>query len=378
MYEQINRGLSLKELIPHPLDYAELESLAERCSGIIDSNIKYLRYLLGELEKRDEADIRDILRSVKGCIREIDLVEYFGISALIVETKDIGYLNKLVRKIHKEMNLPVTPPSVTCIATRHYFFHALTNVIFVPVGETRFLLHLPDLFHEIGHEILFKMENELRLKSVYQNYNLAVKKITEYYRDLLARLNREIGPKPREMIVKNIHYQWKTYWLKEFFCDLFAIYILGPAYAWAHFHLTTKKYENVYEFSPILPLTHPSDESRLQLMLKGLKKLGFEKEAHKIITKWNQMPFVLENEPVVDYYDAYPTELLDNIATLFLEGLKKSNFNLASKEILEKKSENIMNLLNQCWKIFWGNPQEYIEWETKTVQKLKSDFGRVA
>ena len=376
IYEQINRGLSLKDIVNHPLEYTELESLADRCSRIIDSNIQYLRYLQKELEKRDEDDTRDILRSVKGCIREVDLVEYFGISALYVETDDVGYLNKLVRKIHKEINLPLIPPSVTCISTKHYSFHAFTNVIFVPVGETRFLLHLADVFHEIGHEILANMENELSLRCVNQKYDLVLRRVTDYYRDFLIRLERETGPKrTRRIMIQNIHYQWKTYWLKEFFCDLFAIYTLGPAYAWAHLHLTIKKYENIYEFSPILPMTHPSDDSRMRLMIIGLEKIGFKAEAKKILSKWNSMPFVAENEPVIEYHDAYPIELLDTLAQLLLNGIKESKF-VSSKKMIENDSDGIKKLLNQCWEIFWKNPEEYIEWEAKSVRQLKSNFRK--
>jgi hypothetical protein len=30
---------------------------------------------------------------------------------------------------------------------------------------------------------------------------------------------------------------WTPYWLFEFFCDLFAVFTLGPAFVWSYFHL---------------------------------------------------------------------------------------------------------------------------------------------
>ena len=45
-------------------------------------------------------------------------------------------------------------------------------------------------------------------------------------------------------------------------------------------------------FYATLPLTPSSDVSRMQLLIKGLKKVGLEKEANEIITKWNNMPFI--------------------------------------------------------------------------------------
>lgn len=77
--EQINRGKCLKTLIPHPLKYPELNSLATRCSMIIDQNIHILDTLLSILEGREDEDIRDIFRDFRTCVQELSLVEYYGI-----------------------------------------------------------------------------------------------------------------------------------------------------------------------------------------------------------------------------------------------------------------------------------------------------------
>jgi len=371
--EQINRGLSLKKIIPHPLKYAELEPLADRCSRILDDDIRRLGYLLQELDRRDENDTRDIYRSLRVCVREIVTVEYFGVSALYYETPEIGYLNKLIRKIHREINLPLTPPAVTCISEEYYYFYPFTNVIFVPVGEANFLLHLPDLFHEIGHEVLFNKENELRLKKLKERYDEAISKITNYYQKLLTRKNRETGPSGIPRLIRLIHSQWKVGWINEFFCDLFALYTLGPAYAWAHFHLTSKISDDIYEFSFIFPRSHPSDDARMKILTMGLNRLGFEDEATAILSKWNAMPFITATQPAPEYQYAYPNDLLKDVAFLFLEGLKESNFSIVSPEKLEKLDQNsIVKLLNDAWVLFWEKTNTFRDWEEERIQKLKS------
>jgi hypothetical protein len=371
--EQINRGLRLKELIPHPLKYSELSSLADRCSRTINDNIQQLKFLLEELDKRDENDIRDIFRGIRRCVREIELIEYFGISALYYETPEIEYLNKLVFRIHQEINLPLTPPSVACISTKYYYFHPFTNVIFVPVGESRFLLHLPDMFHEIGHEVLLSKENEIKLKKIDESYSTAIKIITDYYQKLLTRKARETGPKTIPLIIAHIHSQWKTHWINEFFSDLFALYTLGPAYAWSHFHLTTKKSEDVYEFSQILPQSHPSDDSRMRMLVIGLEKLGFKNEVVSVLSKWNDIPLVVNTQPVIEYQYAYPNELMNEIAELFLMGLRESEFSIVSPEKLERQNaDSIINLLNETWEVFWNDPNTFRNWEERSIQKLKS------
>jgi len=370
--EQINRALCLKNLI-HPVKYQELSGLAERCTNIIDTITHQLRLLLVELEKRDEHDIRDILRAIRRRVREIEMVESYGVSALYYVNDEIRYMNSLIHQIHKEINLPLSKPSVACISTRYYYFHPFTNVIFVPVGESNFILHLPDAFHEMGHYVLYNRENTLRLKGVNEKYKTAIEKITDYYQKLLTKKIRETGPEILPRLIMHIHSQWKEYWINEFFCDLFALYVLGPAYAWSHLHLTIKKSEDVYKFSTILPQTHPSDDSRTRMLLIGLNRLGFKKEASSILSKWNNMPLVLNAEPVVEYQYAYPEDLMKEVAELFLEGLKDGNFSIISPNNLkERNSNSIIKILNDAWNLFWKNPDIFRYWEEKTIQKLKS------
>lgn len=110
--EQINRALTLKELIQYPIQYPELTGLAERCTNILDSQIELLKELRTVLRHREESDIRDIFRDIRICARYISSVEYFGIPALHYQTPEVGFLNKLMFKIHREIKLPFPHPSV--------------------------------------------------------------------------------------------------------------------------------------------------------------------------------------------------------------------------------------------------------------------------
>jgi hypothetical protein len=370
--EQVNRGLCLKKLIEYPLKFSNLSGLAQRCENIIDSNIARLEMLSEELGKRDEDDVRDILRRIRRNIREIEMVEYFGISALRYATDETGYMNKLIFRIHKEINFPLNPPSVACISTMYYYFYSFTNVVFVPVGESNFILHLPDVFHELGHEVLFN-KNELRLRKVNECYELAVTKVTEYYRELLSKKIRETGPKETPFVISHIHSQWKEHWLDEFFCDLFALYTLGPAYAWSHLHLTVKTSEDICQFSKFLPQIHPSDDSRMKMLLIGLKKLGFDKEASLVMSKWNNLPPVLNAEPVVEYQYAYPEGLMVELADIILAGLRESRFAIISPTNLRQhRSDTVIKQLNEAWISFWNKPDEFRDWEEICIEKLKA------
>jgi hypothetical protein len=356
----------------HPLKFPELSSLSVRCEKIIDENIQNLNYLLHELENRNNENIRDIIRGFRNCTRQIELVESFGISALYHQTPGVGYLNKIIFQIHNEINLPINHPSVACISTSYYYYHPFTEVIFVPLGESEFLLHLPDVFHEIGHAVLSKKEDVLRLKTLNEKYIQIVNVITEHYRKILIEKSRESGPKEIPLIIQHIHQQWKYSWINEFLSDLFALYTLGPAFASAHLHLVTKKSKNVYEFSPKLRQEHPSDDSRMKMLITGLNFLGFTQEAKDIKSKWEAMPFVATLGPVPEYHYAYPDELMEDIALLFLDGLRESGFQIVNPTKLANLSDqSIIKLLNDAWAFFWKNPTEFRKWEEERIKELK-------
>ena len=85
------------------------------------------------------------------------------------------------------------------------------------------------------------------------------------------------------------------------------------------------------------------------------------------------MPFVINTQPVVEYQYTYPNDLMNEIAELFLMGLEESQFLIVSPEEIERQNPaSIINLLNEAWKLFWSDPDNFREWEESAIQKLKS------
>jgi len=376
--EQIERGSCLKALIPHPMKYPELTGLAERCGRIIDENIEFLQSLNQQLGSRTESDIRDILRELRICYRNIAFVEAYGIPVLYYsQTTEMKYLNKLIFKIYQEIHYPLDHPAVACLSTKYYYFFPFTNVIFVPISETSFLLHLSDIYHELGHGVLFNKDNHPKLTELNEKYNEIIENITLHYEQAIIRTSRDAGPNNIPRLLKLIQYQWKTYWVDEFLSDLFALYTLGPAYAYSHLHITTKISRNIYEFSPMFPKSHPSDDARMRMLCIALKRTGFHDRANDVISKWNSMPFVQTDQPSVDYPHVYPEILLENMVNLFLDGLLKCEFPIIVPQMLNELGENdIRKLLNNAWDKFWVNPNEFRRWEEKTIEKIKAEYQK--
>ena len=373
--EQINRGYVLKGLVPHPISYSEFTSLAERCSMLIDQYIGLLRTLQPMLQKTDDdEDIRYIFREYRRCVRDLEEIEHSGISVLYFHKEDMVYLNKLIRQIASEINLPLNAPCVASFSRRYFYYVPFTNVIFIPLSESEFLLHIPDLLHELGHYVLSK-RGELRLQKLKEKYQKCISLITSYYYQILTRRLTETEPKDLAAITVNTHTQWKEYWLEEFFCDMFATYVLGPAYAWSHIYLVTKKSGDIYSFSGKSISTHPSDESRLRVMLLCLGKMGFDDDKKLIQEKWNDLILVKNRRPTPEYREAYPTQILDQLTSLVKEALAECDFTITSRDKLEQRPiVGVMKRLDDIWRKFWENPDEFRKEEEKIIAEIRKDL----
>jgi hypothetical protein len=201
----------------------------------------------------------------------------------------------------------------------------------------------------------------------------AVRHITNYYTNLQLEKRRETGPRDTIRLINLLHAEWKEDWLDEFFCDLFALFTLGPAFAWSHVHLCAKTSGDVYEFSRILRKTHPSNEARMRLLLKGLKLINFNDQSDRISATWSGLPSVKATRPVAEYQYAYPDALLDTICSTFLNGIEECGFVLATPERVRSLSDDsIVKLLTQAWEQFWCNPNGFREWEEMAINRMKS------
>jgi len=120
---------------------------------------------------------------------------------------------------------------------------------------------------------------------------------------------------------------WIVNWTTEFFCDLFALYTLGPAYAWSHLHLAATRGEDPFKVPTLSSgsATHPADGARMAVMLHGLMLTGFAHEAAEIEARWNELLAATRAHPDPDYRRCFPKRILETVAEEALAGVKGIN-----------------------------------------------------
>lgn len=163
--------------------------------------------------------------------------------------------------------------------------------------------------------------------------------------------------------------QWLDKWLEEIVCDLFAVFVLGPPFVWAHCHLAAKQCKHIFSFSHDQVTTHPADDARMKAMLASLQLIGSDDEARTIDEQWDKLVKILGHKKDADYHLAYPDNLIEAIAVEIHQGISGLGCHMRSKELgSEDDDSSVVGLLSNAWNTFWKNPEDYSKWEKKQIQ----------
>lgn len=362
--EAIERAKKLKTKIPNGLDI-HFQKLAEISESSIDEIIDTLRVYLTAARYQTDNNQKHRLKDLKKILKDLDILENVVVAAINRYDKvgDVR-VNKLVQGICREINYPLTPPTVTCLSKDYYHIYPDFNLLCVPLLECEFLLHLPDLYHELGHPLLAKEDNP-KIEPFQTHFK-------EFYLTVLRHFNKMIkddainGDKRRE----EFYERWRNYWFHwavEFFCDLFGVYTLGPAYAWAHLHLTAKMGQDPFKVQKFgSHSSHPNDEARMKVICFALDMLGYSNERKMIVEKWEALHSIIPYTIDGTFELAYPQVLLESCAVSGLNAVKAIGCTLAGKD----NKDPIFLMLNEAWNRFWKDTDTYFAWEAKSVDKI--------
>jgi hypothetical protein len=159
---------------------------------------------------------------------------------------------------------------------------------------------------------------------------------------------------------------WQS-WAVELICDLFATLTIGPAFAWAHLHLSAKRGRDPFEVPQLVPTSHPPDSARMEAILRALASIGFQAEAGQVQEKWQQFLTAAGFRAEPEYRRCFPPALLDKVSRAAINGVMSGNCRIAGPQT----TDMIFVLLNDAWRRFWQAPDSYDAWEQQAVEELR-------
>ena len=358
------RGQSLIERIPRDTP-REFHLLVVNCESQLNTILGQLKKLAEDPRLQMPQLQPERLRLFRRAVTDLDFLEQFGLSALERRIEGDVYLNRIVDEVRREINYPLLPPVVVPLSQGYFHIYPPLNLLLVPPLEGQFLLHLPDLYHELAHPLLLR--HDPRLSRFSDSAMSALDVAIEY---LYSLRDKELGGRgPREFLLY-LH-TWERSWIKswtaEFFCDLFAVFTLGPAFAWAHLHLCAKRGRSPFHVPLLVPDSHPADHARMKAMLFGLKLTGFAVQSEEIERKWDALVAISGGELEPEYHQCFPEHVLEAVAQKAYEGVVEIKCRIATPT-----TRGVLHdLLNNAWEAFWRAPLHYTEWEQSSVAELK-------
>lgn len=362
---QLERGKSLYKKIPKNLP-REFHLLAQTCTNELSQVLDQLQMLLDN-PKMAQPEFQPIrLREYRRLVDDMAFIETVGIAALERSHPNDEALNRLIELIRTEISYPLLPPVVTSLSQQYFYINPKFGLMCVPLAEGDFLLHLPDLYHELAHPLAIQ-RHDPRVKPFQDALLKAISIVLQYVTEEKQKEERRRGPEQLRFYL----YLWEKSWWKwviELFCDLFGVYTVGPAYAWAHLHLCTQMGSDLFMVPTTSVTSHPPDNARMKAILYGLNKMGYSEKANQINARWNDLVKTSGSKPEPEYRRCVPDSLLENIAQLALEGVSAIGCTIAGPDC----KSPVYQILNEAWDEFWKNPQGYPSWERAAVTKLRT------
>lgn len=362
----IERSRKLVAMIPRDLPRL-YDGLSQRCRQELANVLRDLRFVAEDelLQKPENRLAR--LRAFRRIVADLDSLESMGIAALSRAHKDDDRLNELIAKITTEICYPLPAPACTTLSRDYFYINQHLGLMFLPLAEGHFILHLPDIYHELAHPVL-SIQDDPVIEPYQERYAEAIGICLEYTHSELVRLERGRSPEGTKTALRAWESSWVRGWLAEFFCDLFAVFTVGPAFAWSHLHLTLKRGSDPYRTPVYAASSHPADDARMSVALKGLSLAGFTTEALQIKSAWSSCMLSLGYRPEPEYDLCFPKQLLHRIAEMAFTGVKAMGIRVVDLN----QTQTVARKLNDGWSLFWTEPSEFASREKDLVAEIFS------
>ena len=396
-YGQVNLLLKRHELLK--------VSINQRLSSLPDRQQENRKFYANFLVRR-ERTIRSLLQDrnlgvekvllhqiirYRQCIQRMILFEQDPASVLYHFSEKDKYLCSLLNRLCLQIHYSCPNP-VVCAQSNHSFYsQPHFNLIYSNVLEDEFLLASPDLVHELGHLFYhwYRSEKifEPFLDSLHQYFEQLRfeqaqklkrrKHFSRYLQQLRSRLSN--APLPKEYNFNSLERAWIEHYKEEFACDIFATYLVGPAYGWSHLRLLLGDKVGLYLPSIDHPGTHPANEARMRGILLVLARLADNSVlGSRLSQQWDEYTQTMwrvtrTDSPDEGYTYCYDDKVLEQLVDIVINSCKNKGL-VPYYEQPAGDSNNIASVMQMAWRSFLRDPANYGQWETNMIQYLKSSL----
>ena len=272
------------------------------------------------------------------------------------------FVTRVLSRICGETGYPDSAPLGSAGSSQ--FYGALPNVdiVIVPPLESRHLLGLVDLYHELAHFVLRR--RAAQFLGPFQS------EIDRQFDELIEDAKRRNATRPEIAAIDANRSAWKRSWREEFAADMIATFWVGPSFGWANVRLCANMSPALFVGGP----SHPADAARHVGIGIMLQRLGCGDAAEEIDGWWGELVALSKDVKPNEFELAYPTKLLEALCDfLYQECAKIGLWSWTQQDT--SNNPHVGGLLDLAWKRFRSSPSGYAEYESDALEKLRKAVG---
>ena len=270
---------------------------------------------------------------------------------------------KLVRRICDEVGYPYAAPICSSLSSQYYWTAPDMDLVFVSSLEPDRLLGLADVYHELGHILLYREKHALLMP--------ALRTVDHHFNRL--RKDAQDGnwlPQSLEELELDRH-RWRSAWLLEFGADMIATYLAGPSFGWCNIRTSINLGGELYRGNE----SHPADDARATAIEMMLQRIGDAPSALEIRSRWTEL-LTLSGEQVPHRYDmSYPKELLTDLCDSVYAACQ--SLGLKAWSIQGQTELTVGSALHCAWTEFRQRPHTFAGYELQVLSTLSATITSV-
>lgn len=338
-----------------------VKTYRDRIEQLASHANKTISLIISDPDLNDPAFAVNYFRDYKGLVRLVQELENLPLLVLRRFSKTDCWMTTLLDKICEEIGYPFpNRPICSGISSQYYWTAAGMDLIFVPCLEADHLLGLPDIYHELGHILLFRKEKRLVFPA------LAI--VDRHFDRLVADWKKANVPAGSIMDLEGYRHRWRQTWVLEFGADMIATFTAGPVFGWCNIRTSCNLGGGLYSGNE----THPADDMRATMIGHMLRRMGFGATAAEIETRWAEL-LNLSGEARPQRYEAmYPKKLLEDLADFFYAECKT-----AGLVEWQQQSEVITvgASIDAAWEEFRKRPDSFGQFQKEQLDRLRGVLG---
>lgn len=327
-----------------------------------------IEQLLQDPNLGSEFLLKNQIQYYRRLIESVDIIETCQLTVLEQFNPRDEYFYRFAQLFCQQTCYPYPSPIVSSHSEGYFYTRPTINIIWIPLCEDCFLLAIPDFVHELGHLFYDRHKEEI--------VEPFAKVMRRHFQGVREEIASGLSSRNYEEHFRSLEQDWLQAYIVEFFCDMFATYLVGAAYGWSHIRLVLASETDIYSpgFDEEERGTHPADEARMRGVLATLRAGRESNSSESLSSVWERVKKAIARSPEPEYEYCYPDLLLESLANLVVAIC--SDRGLVPYYQQPRTDTNLPQLMQQAWEQFHGDSESYPDWETERIEAVKTAILR--